>query len=133
MARTAEKEARMRGSYVPNFKAPGRRKPSGLMWVTALLCVALPPVGLVLLWGFTRCPLRGKLLLTLVSALIMTSLLTLYMLRNQTAPPTVPEPPVVTYGIPTPEPTPTPSPSPTPAPSATPALPPGVVPANPVS
>lgn len=67
----------MRDSYVPNFKIPSPRKPSGKMWVTIVLCVLLPPVGMVLLWGRTRCPIRGKVLMTFVSVAVMVAMIAL--------------------------------------------------------
>lgn len=69
----------MRESYVPNLKVHRRRGPSARMWVTIILCVVLPPVGLMLLWGKVRCPLRGKVWISSISALIMVAELTLIL------------------------------------------------------
>ena len=74
----------MRDSYVPNFKVPGPRKPSGRMWVTILMCVILPPVGLVMLWGRTRCPIRGKVLMTLISVAVMVAVIALVLRFGRT-------------------------------------------------
>ncbi|MDO4547415.1 MAG: hypothetical protein Q4D04_04910 [Clostridia bacterium] len=65
----------MRNTTVPNFKVPGRKKPSGRMWITIILCVILPPVGLIMLWGRTRCPIRGKVLMTVVSVAAMVGII----------------------------------------------------------
>ena len=83
----------MREEYVPNLKVPGKKGPSHKMWLTALLCLALPPVGLVLLWGGARCPLRGKLWLTALSVAVMVTAMTLVLeWQNQAAYTVVPQP-----------------------------------------
>ena len=83
----------MREEYVPNLKVPGKKGPSHKMWLTALLCLALPPVGLVLLWGGARCPLRGKLWLTALSVAVMVTAMTLVLeWQNQSAYTVVPQP-----------------------------------------
>lgn len=119
-----------RERYVPNFKAPGRHKPSGRMWLTALLCVGLPPVGLLLLWWKARCPIRGKVLLSILAVAVMVFGLTLLLEARNPAPVVaLPTQPVVTYGT-TPDPTVAPAPENV-APEnggETPAL----VPANPI-
>ena len=63
----------------PVFKVPRRGVPSARVWVTAFLCLAMPPVGLVLLWRGLRCPVRGKLLLSTVALLSMTMMLTAFI------------------------------------------------------
>lgn len=83
----------MREEYVPNLKVPGKKGPSHKMWLTALLCLALPPVGLVLLWGGARCPLRGKLWLTALSVVVMVTAMTLVLeWQSRSAYPIVPQP-----------------------------------------
>lgn len=83
----------MREEYVPNLKVPGKKGPSHKMWLTALLCLALPPVGLVLLWGGARCPLRGKLWLTALSVAVMVTAMTLVLeWQSRSAYPIVPQP-----------------------------------------
>lgn len=83
----------MREEYVPNLKVPGKKGPSHKMWLTALLCLALPPVGLVLLWGGARCPLRGKLWLTALSVVVMVTVMTLALeWQSRSAYPIVPQP-----------------------------------------
>lgn len=83
----------MREEYVPNLKVPGKKGPSHKMWLTALLCLALPPVGLVLLWGGARCPLRGKLWLTALSVVVMVTAMTLALeWQSRSAYPIVPQP-----------------------------------------
>lgn len=66
----------------PVFQAPKRAKPSARVWVTFLFCALLPPLGLVVVWRGLRCPVRGKLLLSLVAFLSMTLMLTTYIDRQ---------------------------------------------------
>ncbi len=80
--------------YVPNFKAPSKSSPSNLMWLIVVLCVFLPPLGLIMLWARARNPLRGKLIVSIIALLSMTLMLTIYisLTRNsnyqmQVAPP----------------------------------------------
>ena len=84
----------MRESYVPNLRVPPPRKPSSLMWVTVVLCVILPPVGLLLLWGKVRCPLRGKFWISLLSVAVMVTMLTFYLQWRARVAYVVPEVPV---------------------------------------
>ncbi|MEA4898776.1 MAG: hypothetical protein VB067_14900 [Christensenellaceae bacterium] len=89
----------MRDTYVPNFKVPVRRKPSRAMITAMLLCVLMPPLGLVLLWGKVRCPLRGKLWISSISLACMVAGMTLligWRERANYAPPPVPV--TYTYG-----------------------------------
>ena len=89
----------MRETYVPNLKAPSRKKPSYRMWLTLLLCVALPPVGLALLWGRVRCPLRGKVWISLVGVTVLVVELTLFLNWQEKASYVAPQVPIVyTYG-----------------------------------
>ncbi len=137
----------MREGYVPNLKVPGKKGPSHKMWLTALLCLALPPVGLVLLWGGARCPLRGKLWLTALSVAVMVTAMTLILeWQNQAVYPVVPQP--TGYSLAQPAPTVQPSAQVQTAPAAQApaqsgtaataqpqdqaAVPEGVVPANPL-
>lgn len=104
----------MRDGYVPNLKVPGKKGPSARMWLTLLLCVVLPPVGLILLWGGVRCPVRGKVWMTILSAAIMVAAMTLFLeSRNQSA--LVVPPAAVTYSYT--QPTPTAQPTPVPVPN----------------
>lgn len=127
----------MRDGYVPNLKIPGKKGPSGKMWLTLLLCVALPPLGLILLWGRARCPLRGKLCMTLVGVAVMVVAMTAYMEWRAGIGYVVPQPPIThTYGVATPAPA-----TAVPAPGypavggdgAQDGIPEGVIPANPLS
>lgn len=63
----------------PVFQVPRRGWPSARVWVTVLLCAALPPFGLIVLWRGLRCPVRGKMLLSLVALISMTAMLTGYI------------------------------------------------------
>ena len=83
----------MRDSYVPNLRVPPPRRPSSLMWATVVLCIILPPIGLLLLWGKVRCPLRGKLWISILSVTVMVVMLTFYLqwqARNAYVVPQVP-------------------------------------------
>ena len=71
----------MRASgYVPEFTPPSRNTPSRQMWFIVLLCVVLPPVGLVLLWTRATNPLRGKLIVSIIALLSLTLMLTWYLI-----------------------------------------------------
>ena len=89
----------MRDTYVPNFKVPVKRKPSRAMITTILLCVLVPPLGLVLLWGKVRCPLRGKLWISSLSLVCMVAGMALLINWREQASYTPPQIPVTyTYG-----------------------------------
>ncbi|MEG0935002.1 MAG: hypothetical protein RSJ41_05360 [Clostridia bacterium] len=131
----------MRDAYVPNFKVPGRKKPSHKMLLTLLLCVLLPPVGLILLWGRATCPTRGKVWISLISVAVMVAGMTYYIGTRAGDDYIVPDAPIAhTYGLATPA----PAPSVAPAPVETvekdaqageevaPETIPGVIPANPM-
>ena len=66
----------------PVFQVPKRGKPSARVWVTFLFCALLPPLGLIVVWRGLRCPVRGKVLLSLVAFLSMTLMLTTYISRQ---------------------------------------------------
>ena len=70
----------------PQFQPPSNQAPSRRMWVILVLCVALPPVGLILLWTTARNPLRGKLIISTVALVSMTLMLTVYLLGQRTPP-----------------------------------------------
>ncbi|MDI9505194.1 MAG: hypothetical protein GX246_02910 [Clostridiales bacterium] len=114
----------MRVDYVPNLKAPRRKGPSKRMLLTILLCILLPPVGLVLLWGGVKCPVRGKLLLTLISALILVAMFTTFLVRRERAVTIIPQP-VIPHVLATPTPA-----AAAPAPDM--QVPQGIIPANPM-
>jgi hypothetical protein len=61
---------------------PKRGKPSARVWVTFLFCALLPPLGLIIVWRWLRCPVRGKILLSLVAFLSMTLMLSTYIGRQ---------------------------------------------------
>ncbi len=63
----------------PVFQVPKRQKPSARVWVAVLLCALIPPLGLISVWRGLRCPVRGKVLLSLVAFLSMTLMLTSYI------------------------------------------------------
>ena len=66
----------------PVFQVPKRGKPSTRVWLTILFCALLPPLGLIVVWRGLRCPVRGKILLSLVAFLSMTLMLTTYISRQ---------------------------------------------------
>ena len=59
----------------PVFQVPKRKQPSGRVWTAFFLCVLLPPVGLFVLWRGLRCPVRGKVLLSMLALVSMTVML----------------------------------------------------------
>ena len=59
----------------PVFKTPARNTPSGRMWLTIVLTICLPPIGMMLLWHGARCPLRGKILISLIGFASLTVML----------------------------------------------------------
>jgi hypothetical protein len=63
----------------PVFQVPRRGRPSARVWVTVLLCAAVPPLGLIVLWRGLRCPVRGKVLISALALLSMTLMLTTYI------------------------------------------------------
>ncbi len=63
----------------PVFQVPRRTKPSARVWVAVLLCILVPPLGLIMLWRGVRCPVRGKLLVTAVALVSLTVMLTAYI------------------------------------------------------
>lgn len=71
----------MRGSAdTPLFKTPKRQsKPSSRILVIALLTLLLPPLGLICLWRGARCPMRGKILLSIVGLASMTFIFVLIL------------------------------------------------------
>jgi hypothetical protein len=69
----------------PVFQVPRRNKPSARVWVAVLLCVLVPPLGLVMLWRGVRCPVRGKLLITAVAFVSLTVMLTVYIRYQMTS------------------------------------------------
>lgn len=70
----------------PNFQPPSRQTPSGDMWLTIVLCIFLPPIGLIRLWMMARCPLRGKFIISIIALLSLTLMLTVFIsLRQQNA------------------------------------------------
>ena len=115
----------MRTDYVPNLKAPRRKGPSKRMILAILLCIILPPVGLVLLWGGVKCPIRGKLLMTLISALILVALFTAFLVRRERAVTIIPQPVIPQTAA-----TPTPTAAPVPVPGI--QVPQGIIPADPM-
>lgn len=70
----------------PNFQTPSRQTPSRSMWITIALCVFLPPIGLIRLWAMARCPLRGKLIISIIAVLSMTLMLTIFISARQPNP-----------------------------------------------
>lgn len=75
-----------------SFTTPRRKTPSARMWVTILLCLVLPPVGLILLWRAVRCPVRGKILISALAMVSMTFMLVLYIGRNVQDAALIPDP-----------------------------------------
>jgi len=63
----------------PVFQVPKRGKPSARVWITILMCALIPPLGLIVVWRGLRCPVRGKVLLSLVAFASMTLMLTTYI------------------------------------------------------
>ena len=66
----------------PQFQPPTRQVPSRRMWWTIGLCVALPPVGLVMLWTSARNPLRGKVIISIIAVLSMTLMITIFLMSK---------------------------------------------------
>lgn len=71
----------MRGAAdTPMFKAPKKQpRPSSQLLVIALLTLLLPPLGLLCLWRGARCPMRGKVLLSIVGVASMTLIFVLML------------------------------------------------------
>lgn len=116
--------AEQKGSYTPNFRAPGRRSIVKLprrTLIQILLILFLPPVGLAVLWRNSRYPLRGRMLLSVLAMASMTLIFSLFL--SSGGPDPVSNSPVVPVAASaaTPEPTPSPTPEatmePTPSPS----------------
>ncbi len=83
-----------KGSYTPNFRAPGRRsivKLSRHTLVQILLILLLPPVGLAVLWRSSRFPMRGRVVLSALAVISMTAMFSLF-LSWQTPDPVMPTP-----------------------------------------
>ena len=66
----------------PQFQPPSRQTPSRRMWITIALCILLPPVGLILLWGTMRAPLRGKIIISIIAVLSMTLMITIFLMSR---------------------------------------------------
>ena len=54
---------------------PPKKRTARQMFFIIVLCVALPPVGLLLLFGKSRCSARGKVILSGVALVCMTVML----------------------------------------------------------
>lgn len=80
------------GGTATSFQSPRRNRPSTRMWIIALLCVVLPPLGLVGLWRTARCPMRGKLLLSALALASMTLMLVLLISHTVGDPYALPQP-----------------------------------------
>lgn len=113
-----------KGSYTPNFRAPGRRSIVKLprhTLVQILLILLLPPVGLAVLWRSSRFPMRGRVVLSALAVISMTAMFSLF-LSWQTPDPVMPTPAApAPAASPTPAPTPVPTPTPAPTEAPTPA------------
>lgn len=67
----------------PVFQVPRRNAPSQKVWVAILLCALVPPLGLVVVWRGLRCPVRGKVLVSVVALLSLTLMLYAYINYQQ--------------------------------------------------
>ena len=64
----------------PYIRTPRVQKRSSKRTIIIMLVtIVLPPLGLILLWRVARCPLRGKVLITMLGAAIMVLAFALYM------------------------------------------------------
>jgi hypothetical protein len=62
-----------------NVRLPKRRRTSRRTLVLLILTIVLPPLGLLLLWRIGNCPLRGKVLISLLGVAVMILACMLYI------------------------------------------------------
>lgn len=72
-----------KGAYTPNIAKPDARAGKARIWVYVALVIALPPVGLALLWRAGLFPLRGRILLSVLGAVCLSAMIAM-MLPKQT-------------------------------------------------
>lgn len=67
----------------PYIRTPRTQKrTSRTTLVIMLITLLLPPLGLVLLWRAGRCPLRGKVFITMLGIAVMVLAFSLYISRH---------------------------------------------------
>lgn len=69
-------------AYTPNMARPGKRSPNNRRTLLkVILCVLIPPIGILVLWRTSSFRLRGRVLVSLLSAISMTLMILSTMQR----------------------------------------------------